>query len=131
MQYIKKNENSTDKIKIRRMRQRQHAARASEVLAEGPEGKGHSAHCKKRQSGVGISQPCAVPNAEAADMAIQSPGATWRHYNQEGRERVMRKAVLARCEAGENETGSNPHPTAAQHSRQKRQALHHHPSHQP
>jgi hypothetical protein len=99
MQYIKKNENSTDKIKIRRMRQRQHAARASEVLAEGPEGKGHSAHCKKRQSGVGISQPCAVPNAEAADMAIQSPGATWRHYNQEGRERVMRKAVLARCEA--------------------------------
>ena len=110
MQYIKKNENSTDKIKIRRMRQRQHAARASEVLAEGPEGKGHSAHCKKRQSGVGISQPCAVPNAEAADMAIQSPGATWRHYNQEGRERVMRKAVLARCEAGRIETGRAPPP---------------------
>ena len=53
------------------MRQHQHAARASEVLAEGPEGKGHSAHCKKEQSGMGTNQPCALPNAEAAVMAIR------------------------------------------------------------
>ena len=79
------------------MRQRQHAARVSEVLAEEPEGRGHSAHCKKEQSGVGISQPCAVPNADTAVMAIQPPGATWRHYNPERGERVVRKAMLARC----------------------------------
>ena len=39
-----------------------------------------------------------MPETEAAAMAIQPPGATWRHYNPERGERVVRKAVLARCE---------------------------------
>ena len=81
-----------------------------------------SANCKREQSGMGSSQPCAMTETETAVMAIQPLGDTWRHYNPEGGERVMRKAMLARCEAGGNETGSDPHPTAAQHSRQKRQA---------
>jgi hypothetical protein len=56
-----------------------------------------SANCKREQSGMGSSQPCAMIKTETAAMAIQPPGATWRHYNPEGGERVMRKAVLARC----------------------------------
>jgi hypothetical protein len=46
---------------------------------------------------MGSSQPCAMTKTETAAMAIQPPGAIWRHYNPEGGERVMRKAVLARC----------------------------------
>ena len=49
------------------------------------------------QSGLGTSQPCALHKTEAAVVAIQPPGATWRHYSPEEGERVMRKAVLARC----------------------------------
>ena len=48
-------------------------------------------------SGKGTSQPCALHKTEAAALAIQPPGATWRHYNPERGERVVRKAVLARC----------------------------------
>jgi hypothetical protein len=62
------------------------------------QGQGHSAHCKREQSGMGSSQPCTMPETEAAAMAIQPPGATWRHYNPERGERVVRKAVLARYE---------------------------------
>jgi hypothetical protein len=51
------------------------------------------------QSGLGTSQPCALHKTETAAVAVQPPGATWRHYNPEEGERVMRKAVLARCEA--------------------------------
>ena len=61
-------------------------------------------------SGVGTSQPCAMHKTEAAAMAIQPPGATWRHYNPERGERVLRRAVLARCVIT-NKT------TAAQHGR--------------
>ena len=77
-------------------------------------GKGHSAHCKREQSGMGSSQPCTVTETEVAALAIQPPGATWRHYNPERGERVMRKAALARC--GLSST------TAAQHSRRERRA---------
>ena len=56
-----------------------------------------SANCKREQSGMGSSQPCAMTKTETAAMAIQPLGDTWRHYNPEGGERVMRKAVLARC----------------------------------
>ena len=38
-----------------------------------------------------------MTKTETAVMAIQPLGDTWRHYNPEGGERVMRKAVLARC----------------------------------
>ena len=50
-----------------------------------------------KHSGMGTSQPCAMHKTETAAMAIQPPGATWRHYNPERGERVVRKAVLARC----------------------------------
>ena len=49
-------------------------------------------------SGKGTSQPCDLHKTEAAALAIQPPGATWRHYNPERGERVVRKAVLARYE---------------------------------
>jgi len=57
------------------------------------------------------ASPVQCQKAETAVMAIQPPGATWRHYNPERGERVVRKAVLARCEAGRIETGraSPPH----------------------
>ena len=48
-------------------------------------------------SSMGTSQPCALHKTKTAAMAIQPPGATWRHYNPERGERVVRKAVLARC----------------------------------
>ena len=50
-----------------------------------------------KHSGMGTSQPCAMHKTETAALAIQPPGATWRHYNPERGERVLRKTVLARC----------------------------------
>ena len=44
------------------------------------------------------TSPVQCQKAETAVMAIQPPGATWRHYNPERGERVVRKAVLARYE---------------------------------
>ena len=61
-------------------------------------GQGRSAHCKREQSGMGTSQPCAMTETETAAMATQPPSATLRHYNLERGERVVRTAVLARCE---------------------------------
>ncbi len=79
-------------------------------------GQGRSAHCKREQSGMGTSQPCAMTETETAAMATQPPSATLRHYNLERGERVVRTAVLARWEPI---TWFNKHmkkPTAAQHS---------------
>lgn len=68
-------------------------------------------------SGMGTSQPCVMHKTETAAMAIQPPGATWRHYNPERGERVVRKAVLARCGVQDAQTRRQENPTAAQHSR--------------
>ncbi len=51
----------------------------------------------ERTSGLGNSQPCALHKTETAAVVIQPPGATWRHYNPEEGERVVRTIVLARC----------------------------------
>ncbi len=52
----------------------------------------------REHSGKGTSQPCALHKTETAAVAVQPPGVTWRNYNPEEGERVVRTSVLARCD---------------------------------